>query len=201
MDEGLKERLVGAAVLVVLAVIFVPMVLDGPDAPPPAATPTTIAGTAQADGTFRYDLNAPLPGAEAPATSAAPAPASAPSPATVATTAKPAPAVAKPAAASPAPTTTTATKPASTSAPAAAAAPAGTWSAQVGSFSKESTARGVAADLAKQGFKATVTPHRDGKQTLYRVRVGPVADRDAAAALAKRITQKTGQAARPVPNA
>ncbi len=32
MDRGLKERLVGAAVLVALAVIFIPMLLD--DAPP-----------------------------------------------------------------------------------------------------------------------------------------------------------------------
>ncbi len=34
MDQQLKERLVGAAVLALLAVLFVPMILDGPDDAP-----------------------------------------------------------------------------------------------------------------------------------------------------------------------
>jgi len=200
MEEGLKERLVGAAVLVVLAVAFVPMVLDGPDAPSVVTAPTTVAAVADGSGAFRYDLNAPLPGAQpttAPGSVIA-APASRPSGASATAARAPEPVAAKPAPSAPAKAATVA-KPDVSSA-AKPAAP-GTWSAQVGSFSKEATARGVAADLARQGFKASVTPHRDGAQTLYRVRVGPVADRDAAAALAKRITQKTGQAARPVPNA
>ena len=33
MDEGLKQRLVGAVVLVLLAVIFIPMLLDSPPEP------------------------------------------------------------------------------------------------------------------------------------------------------------------------
>src|SRR5215207_5105607 len=33
MDQGLKERLVGAAVLVAIAVWLIPWVLDGPEAP------------------------------------------------------------------------------------------------------------------------------------------------------------------------
>ena len=40
--------------------------------------------------------------------------------------------------------------------------------------------------------------HREGGKSLYRVRVGPVASREAADALGSKITQQTGQAARPV---
>ena len=65
---------------------------------------------------------------------------------------------------------------------------------------QQATADAVAADLKAKGFKSFVVPHKDGKTTLYRVRVGPVASRAAADALAKKITDKTGQAARPVPH-
>jgi len=58
----------------------------------------------------------------------------------------------------------------------------------------------VVGDLKAKGFKAFVMPHRDGKQILYRVRIGPVATREAADALAKKVTTRTGQAARPVPH-
>lgn len=39
MDEGLKKRLIGAAVLASLAVIFVPMLFEEPPARPPALPP------------------------------------------------------------------------------------------------------------------------------------------------------------------
>ena len=35
MDDRLKQRLVGATVLVLAAVVFVPMLLDRDEAPPP----------------------------------------------------------------------------------------------------------------------------------------------------------------------
>lgn len=38
MDNELKQRLIGAAVLITLAVIFVPMILDGINAPPEGTT-------------------------------------------------------------------------------------------------------------------------------------------------------------------
>lgn len=189
MEQGLKERLVGAAVLVLLAVVFVPMVLDGPEVPP-AAVPATVAPIASGQSTFRYDLGAPLPVASD--SNSLPV-ASAPATGT--------PASATPAAAraalpvEPRPSVPTAVAPPAV-APVAPAPIA--WAAQVGSFSKEATAQQVAADLKAKGFKAFVMSHRDGKQTLHRVRVGPVATRAAADALAKKITAKTGQAARPV---
>ena len=39
MDEGLKKRLIGAAVLASLAVIFVPMLFEEPPARPPPLPP------------------------------------------------------------------------------------------------------------------------------------------------------------------
>lgn len=196
MDQQLKERLVGAAVLVALIAIFVPMVLDGP-APPTAAVPPTLAPAPVDASTFGYDLSAPLPGAAA-ATAA-------PVPATTAAATKPAapqPSVAK--APEPKPAMPKATAPVpkakEPSAPkAGATAPSGSgWAAQVGSFSEKANADRIAADLKSGGFKAFVMEHRESGKTYYRVRVGPVASRDAAAALAGRITQQTKQAARPV---
>jgi DedD protein len=221
MDQSLKERLVGAAVLVVLAVIFVPMVLDGPD-PAPAAAPTTVAAVPSGASTFRYDLNAPLPEQGAAPATAAPAvaPATAPpaaasqtknpdakppeasvatvvpKPAAAPATKAPTSAAPKPVAPEPKAVAPAAPKPAPKPAPSTS----GGWAAQVGSFSTQATADRLAADLKGKGFKAFVMPHKDGKTTLYRVRVGPVATREAAVALADKIGKKSGETARPVPH-
>jgi DedD protein len=50
MDEKLKQRLVGMIVLVSLAVIFIPMLLDG-DAPDPGEVTTVVETTPQKPGT------------------------------------------------------------------------------------------------------------------------------------------------------
>lgn len=199
MDQQLKERLVGAAVLVALTAIFVPMVLDGP-APPTAAVPATLAPAPVDASTFGYDLTAPLPGT--PASAAAPATvAAAPAAASKPAVAKPAaPKPAMPQATAPAAQASAAPKPKEPSAtkPASAAPSSGGWAAQVGSFSEKATAERIATDLKRGGFKAFVMEHRTDGKTQYRVRVGPVASRESAAALASRITEQTKQAARPV---
>ena len=48
MDEGLKQRLVGAAVLVLLAAIFVPMLLDPSPEPPDSGPETRVASSGEA---------------------------------------------------------------------------------------------------------------------------------------------------------
>ena len=204
MDQQLKERLVGAGVLVALTAIFVPMVLDG-RAPPTAPVPATLAPAPVDASTFGYDLTAPLPGApatgasasgSAPATAASVAPTAAMPNATSPKATAP-----KTAAAAPAPTVAAApVKPKPEAAPrtSTAATNNGGWAAQVGSFSKEATAKAIATDLKRRGFRAFVMEHREGGKTLYRVRVGPVTTREAADALGSKITQQTGQAARPV---
>ena len=60
---------------------------------------------------------------------------------------------------------------------------------QLGSFSSEENAEGLAADLRDQGFPAFLSRVQSGGRTLHRVRVGPQGSRDeaerVAAALAK----------------
>ena len=54
------------------------------------------------------------------------------------------------------------------------------WAVQLGSFASRATADRMVKDLAQKGQKAFVMPVKSGSNTLYRVRVGPFADRDAA---------------------
>ncbi len=49
MDPALKQRLMGAAVLVALAIIFLPMVFDGPAPPPPPAAALPLGVPASPD--------------------------------------------------------------------------------------------------------------------------------------------------------
>jgi DedD protein len=60
------------------------------------------------------------------------------------------------------------------------------WSVQVGSFASRANADRLASRLQSKGFKAFVT-QATGSPRLYRVRVGPQADRPAAQAMATRL--------------
>ena len=187
MDSSLKQRLIGAAVLAALAVIFLPMLLQGPDVKEPDAAEVPITMPAAPDQKFETreipltvpDANAPDGGvlgmpATAQATDAmgddlAPetdldTPAGAATPATV-----PAPAPA------PAAATVVAPPPASPSALAAQAG--GNYVVNIGSFSNLQNANALverlrAQKLPVQADKVMV----DGKASM-RVRVGPYADR------------------------
>ena len=206
MDQGLKERLVGAAVLVAIAVWLVPWVLDGPEAPLETGRSSLQLPAAEEPMPMRTQTlrlgDAPE---ETPATVAAPPPAVAPEPVvaaepppvddTAALTANPpseAPVVAAvrpepqperaaPAAAAPAPA---ATPPKPAPAPAAS----GDWTVQLGSFGEEANARRVAQRAGTFGHKSEVSPIRSNGRTLYRVRVTPArsrAEADAAASALK----------------
>lgn len=63
------------------------------------------------------------------------------------------------------------------------------WAVQLGSFSNEENAEGLAADLRDDGFAAFLSRVESGGRTLHRVRVGPQGSREeaekVAAALAK----------------
>ncbi|GMR08322.1 MAG: hypothetical protein BMS9Abin26_1327 [Gammaproteobacteria bacterium] len=52
MDNELKQRLIGAAVLIILAVIFVPMILDGINAPPEGTTVVEDVKSSSGSGEF-----------------------------------------------------------------------------------------------------------------------------------------------------
>jgi len=194
MDESLKARLIGAAVLVAVAVLLIPELLSGrKSAEPQPAAPAEARGTR----TFTIELNGgsaagdlrPPPVAEAPApapVAVAEQPAAEPR---VAAPAEPAlepvapsepPAVAKAPAAIP-------VKPPVQAAPAPAAVTRGGWAVQVGAFGSAAAAQRLVKDLQGAGYRAFVSPVTRSGKTLHRVRVGPEAARDDANRLAERL--------------
>jgi len=201
MDQGLKERLVGAAVLVAIAVWLIPWVLDGPEegAEAPASAlrlPSAEEPMPMRTQTLRLGDASEQSAQSTP--SAQPAPATTPPPPPAVATAEPAKdEAAAPSQPAPQPETTlaAATTPAPAArpppAPAASAAPKpaqpkaqGDWTVQLGSFEDEANAKRLAQRAGTFGYKAEVSSVRSGGKTLYRVRVGPQATRAAADAAA-----------------
>ncbi|HZX22202.1 MAG TPA: SPOR domain-containing protein [Woeseiaceae bacterium] len=196
MDRSTKERLTGAIVLVAVAWLVIPVFLDGPE---------------EQTGTVRQSVDLPgqeegqptrtrrivldprsetVRGDEAgekitdppPATRRLPAPASGSGEAQAARQPEPEPEPEP----KPEPEPESAAAPAQQPSPAAAES---LWAVQLGSFSNEENAEGLAADLRDQGFPAFLSRVQSGGRTLHRVRVGPQGSRDeaekVAAALAK----------------
>jgi cell division septation protein DedD len=61
-----------------------------------------------------------------------------------------------------------------------AAQESGGWGVQLGVFASKENADRLAVEVRVKGFKASVSPVTSGKRKLYRVRVGPAADKSAA---------------------
>ena len=61
---------------------------------------------------------------------------------------------------------------------------------QLGAFSNEKRARKMAEDLRAQQFAARIEPVQRGSETLFRVRVFGLADRDSAEATRRRLVEK-----------
>ena len=206
MDQGLKERLVGAAVLVAIAVWLVPWVLDGPDegAVAPASSlqlPSAEEPMPMRTQTLKLGDAAEQSAQSTPSTQ--PAPATTPSPQPAVAAAEPArdatatprepgretqAAVDPPAETKVAAVTTPAQRPppaaAATSPKPEQAKAEGDWTVQLGSFGDEANAKRLAQRAGTFGYKAEVSSVRNSGKTLYRVRVGPQATRAAADAAA-----------------
>ena len=191
MDQALKARLIGAAVLVALAVLLIPELLSGrkpagtDDGAPPASRGTRtftieLAAGTPAPAARPIPTSAPgvVPAQASPASrDAAPdsglaTPPAMPSAAAARTTPHPAPAATAPAA-------TPASSPAATPSPAR-----GGWAVQVGAFGSAATAQKMADQLKAAGYRAYVSPVARSGKTLHRVRVGPEAERARAEGLA-----------------
>lgn len=103
------------------------------------------------------------------------------------------------------PTPPAATNPASADAASATATSAdgatsdGLWAVQLGSFSEQANAQRLAASLRADGLPAFISQVQAGGRTLYRVRIGPQADRPASEAVVRQLAAD-GQAARVVPH-
>jgi DedD protein len=61
------------------------------------------------------------------------------------------------------------------------------WAVQLGVFASRENAERLALEVRVKGFKAAVSPVTSGSRKLYRVRVGPTADRAAAQELQGRL--------------
>ncbi len=216
MDRKLKERIVGAVLLVLAAVLVIPLFLDGPDPETrverPAVTLPPADDTDARTRTVRLEQQRdtptapPTPAAEAPLPTPAPAPV-APSPQAPTDSAAAADAAPPVEPAAPPPRTATAppepepptpvpvpqapaaaaTEPTPAS-PAAPTAPAGeNWVIQLGSFGNRDNADRLAAELREKRYQSFVTRHESEGRVLHRVRVGPASTREEADALLARL--------------
>lgn len=179
MDRRVKERLIGATILVVLVVLLVPEFLSGPHrdvAPPPPASAASVR---------TYTVDVAHIGTAPPAPLAPPAPSSGSEPAAASTIAS-APDVAPTSAVTPPPSAITPPPSAVAQPPAAApaiSAPSAAqrgWAVQLGSFASKEHAETLMRQLKAEGFSVYLSPIGSAAAKRYRVRVGPIADRAAA---------------------
>ena len=198
MDSGLKQRLLGAAVLIALAVIFVPMFLSGP---PPKQTSETVSLDIPNAPERKFEtrtLPLAVPNVTAPASSAPAVPITTPpamipdsnhvatvdthaplrtdaAPETNATPAKPATPSAVATAVTPA---SGAVKPATPSA--MAVAENGRFTVNLGIYADRAHADALVQNIKKLGLPVMVEATEYQGKPGQRVRVGPFADRASA---------------------
>jgi cell division septation protein DedD len=200
MENRLKERLTGGAILVAIIVALVPEMFKGQDGSAPA-TGSSSSGDGPPVRTVIVDLSnnpkssGPLqPASEAPApvaptiatTPAQVSPAPVPVPAPLATSPASTPAATVHTSSAAAPRIARAPAPSSNpAAPAAHAAPAGNWSVQLGLFSKRENAERMLSDAKAKGVNAAISgPDAKGQ---FHVHVTGLTDRSAAAAMAQKM--------------
>jgi DedD protein len=208
MDRRVKERLVGASILVALIVLIVPELLSGPTPSPvidrpPVSTPEPVRNVT-------VDLvpsKVPAPAAEPTSPSIARPPQS-PSgipPGGIPSSGIPAGAEAAgaEAAGANAPSVPLESAPPPPTSAAAGAKPAvasRAWAVQLGSFASRDNADKMLHQLRGQGFAVFILPGGSGPSLRYRVRIGPMADRGAAAQEAAKL-KSLGHVATVVPPA
>lgn len=151
MDNTLKQRLIGAAVLVALAVIFLPMLIKGPTTDTGAEDISLRAPDAPGDGRMQTrELPLVVPAARSGES------------------------------VSGMPAAVVSGEPAAPAAVAPAQAAAGDFAVNYGAYANADDAQTVITSLAKAGFSAFSEPTTINQQPAWRVRIGPFADRAAA---------------------
>jgi DedD protein len=199
MDQMLKQRLIGAIVIISLAVIFIPMILEGPDnklsprnqdmpppptidyqaeveLPVPSESPEPAEST---DATVTEQEASAIPGSPVSqseaVTSQAEAPPGQAEPVESAKTPKPV-AVKQPSSSTPPKTGTASTQ--------------GGWILQVGSFSQQANALSLRDRLKKSGYQVAVQDVKSAGGSVHRVLIGPVSDRQAAEKLRDKLARE-----------
>jgi DedD protein len=202
MERHLKERIVGATVIVALGIIIIPWLLDGPaQSSRPVEQALELPPATQAGRTYTIPLD---PGAGPPVAHETPADAQPLPPRPdagavqrpaqdVLQAPQPAPPIERPIEQPSQPSPRPAPQPAPQPAPARDSA----WTVQVGSFSQADNAEGLRKRLAAEGFDAFVSRVATDAGTMHRVRVGPVPDRPSAERLLERL-RAAGQQGRVV---
>lgn len=172
MDSRLKQRLVGAAVLVAAAVVFVPMIFGPGEDEPPVEGAASIPAYGSREGS--RVIAAPLP-----------LPEPAPSP------------VAEPFAGNVAPAEVATAEPArpGTTTPGRGDTPvaghAGTYAVQLASFSDARNATALERRLADKGYAAFSWKGEGGSQAVTRVYVGPLSNPAEAKDMIERLRRET----------
>jgi DedD protein len=190
METRVRERLVGALVLVAIVVLLVPAILKGrggEPAGPPSQPVRRVEVPLREVPAPEEQVLVPEPVTDAPTIRSAPGSAAAAavdrelrqaeqrSPEAISAVAPaPAPAPARPAPdpARPDP---------------ALQSPA--WAVQLGAFSNRAKAQQLVAELRKRGYAAFLLEYRASGQVLYRVRVGPEQVRARAEEIAVRLAK------------
>ncbi|MCO6440435.1 MAG: SPOR domain-containing protein [Nitrococcus mobilis] len=189
MEQRAKQRLIGAVILVALGVIFIPMLLQGPVERDRSGIPVEIPPRPQItpvpDIPKAAVLHEPAPGEQlaerpppigaAPAHSEAAANRSASTP-TDDRERRSSPPVSKSA----------------VSAGGGANRMTTAWAVQVGSFRGRDNANALRQELRQSGFSTYIEQTQYRHKPLFRVRIGPVVDRDKAEQLAARLHEQHG---------
>lgn len=190
LDKAYKQRMVGALVLVALAVIFLPMLfsrqdeqrqvtVEAPAAPQAPAVPQVqvepvVVPEPQALPQEPVPSDDEIAQQEAPSTAIAPSAPVAPAPAAKPVTPPPAPApVNKPTVAPSQPITAAPGKPDTTQSRVDANGLSVSWSVQLASLSSRASAESLQKSLRSQGYNAYIRT-ADGKNRVF---VGPLIER------------------------
>ena len=204
MERALKERIIGAAVLVLFVVLVVPVFLDGPPSDAEMVSERLLLPGQDGQKTqtvvLDRDRTDPVPAAK----NATPTPSPdttkpAESQPELKAESKP---VDKPVATQAQPVKSATKRDEPAAMPAAVSSrvsSTGMWAVQLGSFSNKENADKLAADLRKQGYAAFLSQLKTDGGQLHRVRIGPQKDRDSAEAMAKRLL-KVGHKGQVVPH-
>ena len=184
----MKERLTGAIILVALTVLLVPELLTGPVRFAPRAA--SVAPSAEEPPLRSYTINLADDAhsrSAAPTGPLQPTPLTAPAPGGSGAAQAPAVESMPSAPVSPAKSAPArAAAPSSAAASAANSVAAGSWMVQLGSFASRANAERLARQVRAGGFKVSLSQARSGRR-LFRVRVGPAHDREAASQLAAQL--------------
>ena len=215
MDNLVKQRVIGAVVLVALAVIFIPMLLESPEEelgpvgsnlpdrpemsvrdriepltlpePPPESDPAQmVLEPPPADGSAADNAD-PAEVPPAPTAEIAPAPTIPAVPETATPPAVTAPTVQQPPVATAPPAAPPAAAPQSTPEP---AKPLSGWVVQLAALSSKDNAMALRERLRGLGYTAFVEETKTGQGTQFRVRVGPELERSNADSLRARLEQQ-----------